>query len=41
MGALFKNLIRPAPVALPARFLKHSAAVSTTQPYPATAAAIH
>jgi len=33
LGAFFKNLISPATVALPARFLKDSAAVSTTQPF--------
>jgi hypothetical protein len=31
----------PSPVALPARFLKKSAAVSTTPTFSATAAAIH
>src|SRR5271157_5767880 len=41
LGAFFKNLIRPAPVTFPARFLKNSAAVSTTPTFSATAAAIH
>jgi len=40
-GAIRRNFIKPAPVAFPARFLKKSAAVSTTPSFSATAAAIH
>src|SRR6266404_422482 len=41
LGAVRRNLISPSPVALPARFLKKSAAVSTTPTFSATATAIH
>jgi hypothetical protein len=41
LGALRKNLISPGPVAFRARFLKKSAAVSTTPTFSATATAIH
>jgi hypothetical protein len=41
LGALRKNLISPRPVAFRARFLKKSAAVSTTPTFSATATAIH
>jgi len=41
LGAVRRNLIKPAPVAFPARFLKKSAAVSTTPTFCATAEAIH
>jgi hypothetical protein len=40
-GAVRRNFIKPAPLALPARFLKKSAAVSTTPTFCATVAAIH
>jgi hypothetical protein len=40
-GAVRRNFIKPAPVAFPARFLKKSAAVSTTPTFCATAEAIH
>src|SRR5580658_8385475 len=40
-GALRRNFIIPCPVAFPARFLKNSAAVSTTPTFCATAEAIH
>jgi len=36
-GALRRNFTSPAPVAFPARFLKNSAAVSTTPTFSATA----
>jgi hypothetical protein len=39
-GAVRRNFIRPAPVAFPVRFLKKSAAVSTTT-FCATAEAFH
>jgi hypothetical protein len=41
LGAVRRNFMSPSPVALPARFLKKSAAVSTTPTFSATAAAIH
>jgi uncharacterized protein len=41
LGAARRNFINPLPVALPARFLKNSAAVSTTPTFSATATAIH
>ncbi len=41
LGAVRRNFIKPAPVAFPARFLKKSAAVSTTPTFWATAEAIH
>src|SRR5580700_2349153 len=41
LGAVRRNFISPSPAALPARFLKKSAAVSTTPTFSATAAAIH
>src|SRR5208282_4270609 len=41
LGALRRNSISPSPVLLPARFLKNSAAVSTTPTFSATAEAIH
>ncbi|HUK46610.1 MAG TPA: hypothetical protein VLW06_03420, partial [Terriglobales bacterium] len=40
-GALRRNFMRSAPLASPARFLKNSAAVSTTPTFSATATAIH
>ena len=40
-GAVRRNFINPAPAAFPARFLKKSAAVSTTPTFWATAEAIH
>src|SRR5713101_3498152 len=40
-GAVRRNFMSPSPVALPARFLKKSAAVSTTPTFSATATAIH
>src|SRR5262249_40566945 len=41
LGAVRRNLIRPSPVAFPARLLKKSAAVSATPTFSATATAIH
>jgi len=41
LGARRRNFMSPAPVAFPARFLKNSAAVSTTPTFSATATAIH
>jgi hypothetical protein len=41
LGACFKSLISPAPVAPSARFLKNPAAVSITPTFSATAVAIH
>jgi hypothetical protein len=41
LGAVRRNFINLSPVALPARFLKKSAAVSATPTFSATAAAIH
>src|ERR1700731_1927801 len=41
LGAVRRNFMSPSPVALPARFLKESAAVSTTPTFSATAAVIH
>src|SRR5215472_1373029 len=41
LGAVRRNFMRPAPVAPRARFLKKSAAVSTTPTFSATATAIH
>jgi hypothetical protein len=41
LGAVRRNFMSPSPVALPARFLKKSAAVSTAPTFSATAAAIH
>ena len=41
LGAVRRNFMSPSPVALPARFLKKPAAVSTTPTFSATAAAIH
>src|ERR1035441_9507338 len=41
LGAVRRNFMSPSPVASPARFLKKSAAVSTTPTFSATAAAIH
>jgi len=40
-GAVRRYFISPAPVALPARFLKKSDAVSMTPTFSATATAIH
>src|SRR6266567_4249443 len=41
LGAVRRYFMSPSPVALPARFLKNSAAVSTTPTFSATATAIH
>src|SRR6266849_8539191 len=41
LGAVRRYFMSPAPVALPARFLKKSEAVSMTPTFSATATAIH